>query len=151
MVTAMIVLLMLATAAPASTGWRSIMTTPGFLGLRVLLRHRADAHGIIGANHVCVIARRDRDARDRHGSVTTAFAYWRERQRIDLIGPTRDAALSDASVGPGSIDLTRDIIGEHGQTGLSPSAVTRAQADEIIRRCGARGLHLIFMRGGKAR
>ena len=132
-------------AAPASAvHWGRIETTPGFPGWRELLQHQVDTVGHHRTDRICVIVRTFSGRGAPKAGAATALAYWPGERRIEAIGPTVEAKLTDASIGPGSIDLDHDIIGVNGQIGLSPSSVSAAEVRNIIDRCHHKGTTLTF-------
>ncbi len=135
----------------SSVHWHRIEVTPGFPGWRKLLQRQVDTVGHRDVNSFCVIVRTFTGRGTPASGTATALAYWPQERRIEAIGPTVEAQLTDASIGPGSIDLDHDVIGMKGQTGLSPSSISRAEVARIIERCHHEGTMLTLVRRGAAR
>ena len=137
-----ILALTLAGAAAADVRWRSINDVPGFPGWRAAVRDRVNQQARRRINHLCVIAGID------EADTAIAYVYWPERRRIEVLASTTGPALSEELFGQGPIYLDKDVIGEHGQTGLSPTSVTRGWVDRLVSRCRAIGATLTVVKKG---
>jgi len=137
-----ILALTLASAAVADTRWQNIAHTPGFPGWRTAIRDHVQRSARHRINHLCVVVGRDATP----GGSATAYVYWPEQRRIELLSQANDPVLSQELFAQGPIYLDRDIIGEHGQTGLSPTSVTRAWVHQLVSRCRATGTRLTIVK-----
>jgi len=125
--------------------WRNIAGVGGFPNWRGFLTEHVRRHAARRVNHLCVVVRADGD--ERHPDAATAYVYWPEGRRIEILGQTTEPALSPMMLMQGPIRLDRDVSPDDRQPDLNPRGVTRGWVRELVSRCKSVGTRLTVVKG----
>ncbi len=149
---AVLLTVLAAVPAAATTYWRNPEVTPGFGGVRKELQRLVNADGRRRVNHLCAVVEdvHEPPSASSEGNSQQLIVYWREGASIYTYGPG-----DHGSIGPGNrnegadINLRMDVVKNERDIAGSTTRVTRAYVDSLITHCRTSGVSYTIVRNSR--